>query len=243
MARRAGLGGRAATAAAAGLLAVCLAGGPLYVSAAASEAVQIDLHHLCLADAGVGLVLVPRHESALAALDAAAARIHGVTPSVLTSLTGVFPVSVVGDESDTAQRLVLLLSREGQEKELGGPVPALGQNETLLPDWFRKPVGIARGDHIAVTEPPIQYSGELGAEGPVPATVLDLTVDGTYPEIPVRPEPAFWCGYRTLFRPTGLGDRPTPVAIVSSATLDAQAPARVFQFWEMRPNPAGMSRP
>ena len=242
MARRAGLGGRAATAAAAGLLAVCLAGGPLYVSAAASESVQIDLHHLCLADAGISMVLVPRHERALAALDAAAGRIHGVTPPVLTGLTGVFPVSVIGDESDTAQRFVLLLSREGQEKELGGPVPALGQNETLLPDWFRTPVGIARGDHIAVTEPPIQYSGELGAEGPVPATVLDLTVDGTYPEIPVRPEPAFWCGYRTLFRPTGLGDRPTPVAIVSSATLDAQAPARVYNFWEMRPNPAGMSR-
>jgi hypothetical protein len=122
---------------------VCLAGGPLYVSAAASESVQIDLHHLCLADAGVSMVLVPQHERALAALDAAAGRIHGATPPVLTGLTGVFPVSVVGDESDTAQRLVLLLSREGQEKELGGPVPALGQNETLLPDWFRTPVGIA----------------------------------------------------------------------------------------------------
>jgi putative ABC transport system permease protein len=212
------------------------------VSAAASEAVQIDLHHLCLADAGVSMVLVLQHESALAALDVAASAIRGVTPRVLTGLTGVFPVSVVGDQSDTARRFVLLLSREGQEKELGAPVPALGQNETLLPDWFRTPVGIARGDHIAVTEPPIQYSGELGAEGPVPAAVLDLTVDGTYPEIPVRPEPAFWCGFRSLFRPTGLGDRPTPVAIVSSATLHAQAAARVFQFWEMRPNPAGMSR-
>jgi hypothetical protein len=54
---RATIGASAAVAAAAALLTVGLAGGPLYVSSAASEAVQVGLAQTCATDAGLALFL------------------------------------------------------------------------------------------------------------------------------------------------------------------------------------------
>ena len=50
---RSGLGAYVGVAAAAALAGACLAGGPLYVSSAASEAVQVGLERTCLTDAGL----------------------------------------------------------------------------------------------------------------------------------------------------------------------------------------------
>lgn len=52
-----GGGARLAVAAASGVLTVCVAGAPLYVSSVGSESVQLQLSHMCLADAGLYMYL------------------------------------------------------------------------------------------------------------------------------------------------------------------------------------------
>src|SRR5262245_60924213 len=60
MARMRGtLGGSAAVAAATALLGIALASGPLYVSSAASEAVQVGLARTCPSDAGLVVGVPP----------------------------------------------------------------------------------------------------------------------------------------------------------------------------------------
>jgi len=52
-----GGGARLAVAAAAGVLTVCTAGAPLYISSVGSESVQLQLSQMCLADAGLYMFL------------------------------------------------------------------------------------------------------------------------------------------------------------------------------------------
>jgi len=83
---RANIGGRVAVGAAAAILAVCAAGGPLYVSSAASQAVQIQLDDGCLADDGMHLTLL--FDQAHPRLDAAVRTVAHTTGPLPRGLGG-----------------------------------------------------------------------------------------------------------------------------------------------------------
>jgi hypothetical protein len=238
--RRAGLGGRAAVAAAAALLAVCAAGGPLYVSAAASQAVQVQLDDGCLADDGMHLHLGPS-ASARAALDTAVGSVPHVAAPVVTTISQAYTFLVGPD-----RRRVVLMQRDGQADHLGDGMAAPRPGEVLLPDWYLRMSGVAVGDRLAVTIPaPLELDVDdrplPQSEQPPPATMA-LTVAGAYPGIPVRPEPAFWCGQRTFFRPNQFGDPPLPVGFVDASTLHGAPFEQLDVDWELRPDPGGLTR-
>ena len=67
-----------------------------------------------------------------------------------------------------------------------------------------------------------------------------MPVVGTYPKIPVRPEPSFWCGWREQLRPNARGDLPPPLMLTSAASIDRFDQA--YGDWEVRPLVAGMTR-
>ena len=68
----------------------------------------------------------------------------------------------------------------------------------------------------------------------------ELAVGAVYPDIPVQPEPAYWCGVRELVRTTGPTGAPTPVLLADEATVAAatQAPTTL---WELDPDPSGLT--
>src|SRR4029079_15434487 len=70
-----------------------------------------------------------------------------------------------------------------------------------------------------------------------------MNVVDTYPLVPTRPESSYWCGLRTFFR-SGSGDPadpPTPVLLTTSAEVRVAETFRLTE-WELRPDPAQMSR-
>src|SRR5262245_39556541 len=102
---RSGLGAYVGVAAAAALAGVCLAGGPLYVSSAASEAVQVGLARTCLTDAGLVVRLGRSPGAAEETLVDAARRIPHAEPAMVTE---TYAESVHRDDSTTPVRAVLL---------------------------------------------------------------------------------------------------------------------------------------
>lgn len=227
---RATTGAAAAVAAAASLLTVGLAGGPLYVSSAASEAVQVGLAQTCATDAGLALSLpffldpaIPR------ALDERAARVSDVEPPIHT-VFGRYSYHVKGGDDDLTDNLVLL-ARDGQLDELGRDGLTVESGEVLAPESTEAHAGVTTGRVLLVDVP-----------GPSEREPLSLVVAGRYPDVPYRPEPSYWCGLRDLFRPNNFGDLPPPVMIVVPETFEAFPDDEFARGWELRPQREGMTR-
>jgi hypothetical protein len=235
------LGGAAAVGAAAAILAVCAAGGPLYISSAASESVQRQLDDGCLADDGLQLSILPGHTRG--PLDGRATSIAHVTGRpVVTSTTQPYLYHRPGTED--VQWRVVLAHREGQFDHFGDGIVRPGPGEVLLPDWYLRIGGVAVGDRLDVTVPSPALPGVPNRpviEAPEPTT-LELTVVGTYPEIPIRPEPAFWCGLRSFLRPNAFGDPPLPLGLVDASTLELLPAEQQHRIWELRPDSSGLTR-
>lgn len=232
-----GLGGRVAVAASCALLGVCLAGGPLYVSSAASESVQLQLASTCPADVAVHLPATS-DPAVVSALAAAQSSLRQVEPAIVTQ--SVPTTYRLADSPAVARRLVLV-HRDGQEAEFDPPLAELREGEVLVPDYLLATGEIAIGTDLAVDQPPSFRQSDDGSVEPLPERgPVSLLVVGTYPAIPVRPEPSFWCGWREQLRPTSRGDLPPPVVLTAPATL-ARFGAMVGD-WEARPSTADMTR-
>ncbi len=251
---RTGRGGKVAVAAASGLLATCLAGGPLYISSTASEALQVGLSQSCLTDAGLRFGMAPLHDPDTGTitdqpeqveLDRLGALIPNTQPPIVTDETADVRFAAVGDANPASKR-VILLSRVGQLANLDVDIGAndLSANTALVPEWDIPAFGADTTKRFEITiEPPPAFEPDGSGGSVTPATgeprIVALDIVGSYPDIPTRPEPSFWCGQRDLFRLTRLGDRPTPVAFVSEQTIAALQPTRT---WELRPDPNGLTR-
>ena len=211
------VGAYVGVAAAAALAGVCLAGGPLYVSSAASEAVQVGLARTCLTDAGL-IVRLGRSPGAAeeTLIDEAATVAHG-QPAIVTE-TFAQGVEMQGR---TLPIRSVLLDRTGQYDVLG--VPPLAAGEALSPDWAEPIWGLAPGVHL---------DGEP----------FVLTIRDEYPGIPVNPEPSYWCGLRTLLRPSTFGDPPPPMLLVDPATFRSVLNVNLSRIAEVRPDPKGLTR-
>ena len=220
------------------LLGVCLAGGPLYVSSAASESVQLQLADTCLSDVAVHLPY-STDPVLLAALDHVYSSLRGVqAPIVTTSMTATFRL----DDSPAVERAVVLIHRDGQDEQFEPHLTAPPDGVVLIPEYL-----VADGEYVVGrTQLAIQESatfgiGDDGSMEPLPQpAAVSMPVVGTYPKIPVRPEPSFWCGWREQLRPNARGDLPPPLMLTSAASIDRFDQA--YGDWEVRPLVAGMTR-
>ena len=184
-----------------------MAGGPLYVSAAASEAVQVGLGRTCGADAGLTLPIPFFVDAGIEdELDAMAAEVPHTEPPIRTLIGArAFEYRKVGGNDDLTDRLVLL-ARDGQLDELGsplvpdGPPPALGDDEVLAPQSGEERAGVTTGDVLVVDVPapsrrpnPEDFTGpdvasiDVFDDGTVRITRLDGTVDIVEPPPPPAP--------------------------------------------------------
>lgn len=225
------LGGTSAVVAATALVSMALAIAPLYVSAAASEAVQVALGRTCGADAGLQLPVPYFLDAAiLDELDAMAVGVEHVEAPVRTVISaGPVGYRAIGGDDDLTDAIVLV-ARDGQLDELGTPPAALGPTDALVPDSAPVRAGVTAGDRLL-----------LDVEG-TGGQAVPLDVAGRYPDVPILPEPSYWCGLRRLFRPNTLGDLPPMVVLVEPSFLDSLPETAVARGWELRPDASGMTR-
>ena len=206
-------------AAAAALAGVCLAGGPLYVSSAASEAVQVGLARTCLTDAGL-IVRLGRSPGA-ARGDADRARQQRSLTAQPAIVTETFREGVDVTPGRTPPIRSVLLDRTGQ---YDGSVFRRSQQARRC-----RPTGPSRSGGSA---PGVHLDGEP----------FVLTIRDEYPGIPVNPEPSYWCGLRTLLRPSTFGDPPPPMLLVDPATFRSVLNVNLSRIAEVRPDPKGLTR-
>ncbi len=235
-----GLGGRVAVAASCALLGVCLAGGPLYVSSAASESVQLQLADTCLSDVAIHLPY-SADPVLMAALDHAFASLRGVEAPVVTqSMSATYRL----EDSPALERAMVLVHRQGQETQFDPLLAPLSDGEVLVPEYL-----VAAGEFVVgrtqleIQEPVAFRINDDGAMEPLPdaeVEAVSMSVVGTYPRIAVRPEPSFWCGWREQLRPNSRGDPPPPMVLASAASIEQFGQA--FGDWEVRPQVSGMTR-
>ena len=240
-----GGGARLAVVAAAGVLTVCVAGAPLYVSSVGSESVQLQLSQICLADAGLYMYLgqagtltfggkpIALVEEQLGAIIAELD--HAQSP-VVTTRTGVMMYSRSTDQP--AGPPLQLISREGQYEHLPGDPPALGEFDALVPEWAVESFA-GPGDtfYVRVPSETMVIDPATGEPARDQATWKPFHLAGSYPDIP-RPEPTYWCGLRDSFRMTPGGERPRPAVFVDAATMALVPSDRVM---EVRPDPRGVT--
>ena len=233
---RSGLGAYIGVAAAAALAGACLAGGPLYVSSAASEAVQVGLERTCLTDAGLVVRLARNPSGPEADLVEAASHVAHTEPALVTETV---PQVVTRAGSSTPIRSVLL-DRTGQYDALG--LSPLGAGEASSPDWEQPISGLGPGVEVEGSIANAQRFDSAGQPILTPSTPYSLTIRDLYQGIPVNPEPSYWCGLRTLLRPTAQGDPPPPMLIVDPATFHALPRLNLSRIVEVRPDPKGLTR-
>lgn len=221
---RGGFGGRAAVAAASALLAVSLAGGPLYVSSSTSEALQVSLASTCPTTAGLSMdipgdvadEIIPQLEEELPANSHLGAPVRTLGASVRV-------------DTDDGSSLAFLLWRDGYESQLGARVDAPEGMEVLAPLSAARISDISSGDTLELSD------GNGEALG-------DFDVIGDYPDIPVQPEPAYWCGLADLLRPDPSGNQPPPMLLTSEAAMQAVEPVQIGVTWEVWPRGADLTR-
>ncbi len=219
-AMRAGFGGWMSVSTSTALIAAALAGGPLYVSATRSEALQLATAATCSTDTGLSIEIPDYVDaSVIDQLDAAAVGVADVEPPI-RSTARIVGFTALGVEQSLTDRLILL-ARSGQFEQLGAPVdrPPVA-DEVVLPRVGAERAGLVVGDTLL-----------LATEGR-PASEARLV--GTYPDIPFLPEPSYWCGLRGWLRPNPSGDLPPPLALTDSSTFDHVDPGLVGRNWELR---------
>ncbi len=220
------------------LLGVCVAGGPLYVSSAASESVQLQLADICLSDVAVHLPYSP-DPVVVAALDRAYSTLRQVQEPIITA-----SVSATYRLADTpkVRRKLVLIHRDGQETQFDPQLPALADNTVLMPDYLLTTGEYEPGTtELMIQEPPMFQIGSDGQMEPMPDPApISMLMVGTYPTIPVRPEPDFWCGWRKELRPNSRGDLPPPLVFANLESIRQYNNAS--GDWEVQPIPDGMTR-
>ncbi len=212
-----------AVAAAVALGSAALAGGPLYVSSAATADLQTQLTTTCATDAGLRLpdFMVGRRTAQVRSAISGLVDVR----SPITTSTATGSAHVPGGP-DVA---VTVVSRTGQEVERG--IAPLGVDEVAVPASTLQRFDATVGDTLTIAP---------SSTDPGTAPVV-LTIAESYPDVPVRPEPTLWCGLRSLFRPGEFGDLPPPVLLVSAATFDANGSFVPERDVEWQPG-AGMTR-
>ena len=225
-----GVGARVAVAASVGLMAASLVGVPAYVSSTGSAALAIQLDASCLSDLGVAIAFhddlsLPRFDSYLEALDSVE------RPEI--NRRGYYSFIPIGGKN-AVPVTTSLLSRPDQFAQLGVEPPGAG--EVLVPEWATVDGALLPGTSIDLSPAGFSHDG-TGDPGSV-----TLLIAGTYPDIPSRPEPAFWCSYRGEIRPNSLGDRPPPLLLASDATFDLLPVASWFRVWQLWPDADGLRR-
>jgi putative ABC transport system permease protein len=231
--RRSGAAGLVAITAIVALGSACLAGSPLYLSSVATAALQSELAHTCLADVGVRIPMRGAQPDVITSLEHLAAPLAAHTqPSVLTRIAP--SIDVAADVAGARPIKAYLVYRTGQAQNLLRSVKAPRDGEVLAPEGMNRPRGTSPGDVLTLSVP--------GSVGQVPWKRL-VSVADTYPPLPTRPEPAYWCGLRSLLRSSSNdpADPPTPVLFTTSREIRT---AQVFRIseWELRPNTAGLTR-
>jgi putative ABC transport system permease protein len=214
---RVGIGGKAAVAAASALLAVALAGAPLYVSSATTKALQVSLADACPTDAGI---LLNVDAAWVPDLDARANTIAHVEPPVRTLIA-----DVALRESSSGTAPSWLVWHEGFAEQLGaGDVSDPGANGVLVPASYATDAVVRVGDELLV-----------GTDAAAEEEALEVA--GEYPDIPLQPEPAAWCGLRDLLRPDAAGDPAPPLLLTGEATFSSSLGVGSQQLWELHPDP------
>jgi hypothetical protein len=164
------------------LLGVCLAGGPLYVSSAASESVQLQLADTCLADVAVHLPY-SSDPVLLAALDRVYSSLRDVeVPIVSTSISTSFRL----EDSPAISRSMVLVHRQGQERAFDPTLVELTGDDVLVPDYLLSDGAFVVGEtHLELDEPATVQIGDDGTVEPLPeARSVSMSVVGSYPTIP-----------------------------------------------------------
>lgn len=216
-------GARSAVAAGVALLSAAVVGAPLYVSAAGSESVQLQLADSCGADVALQLNVLP--DPVTGVVDRQALR--EITDSIPKRLEPVLQetasVALGLPVDDDAKRRGLVVSRDGWWLEVGLDEIAPGAVVTQASTATR--LQVSPGDELS-----------LRAADTAP-TGLPVRLDRTIADIPVMPEPSYWCGLRTALRPDGFTDPPPPMFLTDSSTmvyLAARAGIAVTRVWEVR---------
>ncbi|MEP7201845.1 MAG: hypothetical protein ABI894_04500 [Ilumatobacteraceae bacterium] len=213
--------------------AACLAGAPLYLSSVGTAAVHSELAHTCLADVGLRIPMGGAQPDSISRLNDMVAPLAAHTqPSVLTRIApGVLVHKAVTGAKTTRAHLVY---RDSQEDNVGRPVIEPVDGQVLAPEWMIPPAGTKPGDKLTL------FTND--SDGKLEWT-RDVTVVDTYPLIPTRPEPSYWCGLRTLFRSASSdpADSPTPVLLTTSLEIRRAEAFRITEF-ELRPEIKDLSR-
>ena len=105
-----------------------------------------------------------------------------------------------------------------------------------------QPIAARPGVEVEGSIPNAQRFDSSGQPILTPSTPYSLTIRDLYQGIPVNPEPSYWCGLRTLLRPTAQGDPPPPMLIVDPATFRALPKLNLSRIVEVRPDPKGLTR-
>lgn len=207
-------------AAASALLALTLAGPPLYVSSATSKALQTSIAAACPGDVGV-LLDVP--VAAVSGLDQRAAGIANVLPPVHTEIAGIQVAAL--DSSAPAQ----LVWRDALGSTAAGSIAEPPDDQVAVPGSYAAAHAVRAGDELAVT-----VVGET--------TPRTFGVAGVFPDVPVQPEPAYWCSLRQLLRPDGSGAAPPPMFLAAQSTVRSAADGSPTTLWELHPDGDHLTR-
>ncbi len=219
-------------AAAVALLTAGLVGVPAYVSSTGSAALAIQLDESCVNDLGV--VYVVDDDATLRRLESYLPELQSVAEPEI-SRVATFSYTPEGGHN-AIPVTTRMYARPGQFEQFSPVVQTPGRGEVLVPDWATVDGALAPGTLIDV----IPF--DLSINRTVDSAPVTLTVAGTYPSIPSRPEPAFWCSYRDRIRPSAFGDRPPPMMLASESTFEMLPRSSWEELWKVSPDPRGLRR-
>ncbi len=211
---RGGRGGKAGIAAASALLTFTLVAPPLLSSSATSAALQTSLANACPADVGL---LLNVEDAWLPDLTAAARDVDHAESPIVTR----FGSTRISTE-DGSERAVVL-SRDDAVAHLPGDPVAVTAGTLLVPDSFASTSRLGPGDELILEGGARDVHAEIGS---------------TYPDVPVQPEPGYWCGVRELLRPSSTGGSPVLLADDAMVRAASDAPSTL---WELDPDIAHLT--
>ena len=221
-------GARIAVAAGCALLAACLAGTPLLVSASASGAVQLQVEQTCASE------LALRHafsdQESLDYLNSRAGDLKFAAAPKVTTLTqgGIS----IGGLPDGIDRPALLINTDGQRDQVSPPLPELGLDKIAMPRDVMDRMGAQVGEQLTLSGPPPGGVDPNGLPLPAEALTVTVTVAAAFDPLPYQPAPSFWCGLSGAYEPTPSGDPPRRAMVLASREL-----VDTFQWvgtWEVR---------
>lgn len=212
---------RTAVAAAALVLGVTLASGPLYRSSIATAALQREVADVCPVDVGLSIAALPapgpRLDFERTSLDGLAKAVPSTDAPITVEQTSPSSMSVVG-HAEASTTPAVVLHRDGQEQIVTPLVRPLTGHDALVPSAWATLTGVAVGDALS-----------FGAGVPV------LRVAGLYDDFDADSPANPWCGQRTLFAAGPFGDPAAPVVLTAADVIDElhAAGVAVTSTWEL----------